>query len=113
MKRIKIKLQKEGVFKIENNSRVWLKEKTLDGQSIILDNIADNCGHILTGEESPEEMLEKISQTYGPTKDMGMLHIECYTISLSYRISPAKGFDQLDKRKELLVSAGGRSEVLM
>ena len=68
------------MFKIENDTRVWLKDKSLDGQLIILDNISDNCGHILTGEESPEEMLDKISQTYGPTKDMGMLHSECYTI---------------------------------
>ena len=110
IKRMKLKLQKEGVLKIENETRVWLKDKTLDGQLIILDNISDHCGHILTGEESPEEMLEKISQTYGPTKDMGMLRSECYTISLPYRISPAKGFDELDKRKELLVSAGGRLE---
>ncbi len=48
MKRIKIKLQKEGVFKTENNSRVWVKEKTLDGQSIILDNIADHLMFFLS-----------------------------------------------------------------
>ena len=62
MKRIKIKLQKEGVFKIETNSRVWLKDKTLYGQSIILDNISDHCGHILTGEESPEKCLKKLAK---------------------------------------------------
>ena len=38
-------------------------------------NISDHCGHILTGEESPEEMLEKISQIYGSTKDLSLIHI--------------------------------------
>ena len=31
IKRMKLKLQKEGVLKIENETRVWLKDKTLDG----------------------------------------------------------------------------------
>jgi hypothetical protein len=38
-----------------------VKDKTLDGQLISLGNISDHCGHVLTGEETPGEMLEKIS----------------------------------------------------
>jgi hypothetical protein len=41
---------------------------------------------------------------------MGMLKSECRKISLPSRISPTKVFDQLDKRKELLFSAGGKIE---
>jgi hypothetical protein len=57
----------------------------------------------LTGEESPEEMLEKISQTYGSTKDIGILKSECRSIFLSSKISPARAFEELDKRKEILI----------
>jgi hypothetical protein len=37
------------------------------GQLIIFDNITNHFGHILTGEETPEEIFVKICQAYGST----------------------------------------------
>jgi hypothetical protein len=108
-KRIILKLRKENVFTIsENNNMIWNEDKNLDGQIIILDLIADNCGHVITGQESPAEMLEKLKQAYGTVfKDLGSLKAECRRIHFPYRLVPTKGFDELDKRKEILATAGG------
>ncbi len=107
-KRIILKLQKEKVFTISENNRIWNEDKTLDGQIIILDLIADHCGHVLTGQESPAEMLKKLEQAYGTVfKDLGSLKAECRRIHFPYRLAPTKGFEDLDKRKEVLAAAGG------
>ena len=62
----------------------------------------------LTATTQDVVLLRTHQQAYGTVlKDLGSLKAECRRIHFPYKLAPTKGFDDLDKRKEILATAGG------